>query len=122
MDNGSSYERKTKGWFLWGIVLTWALSIPFIIGIFHSFQGISEQKATGIGALAGGLAEGFITFGLILAFLVPVVAIVLLIRSFSSGHRMRTLFSLLSIGWNVLMLLAGLSVLFFFFHTIHSVQ
>jgi len=88
MDNGSSYDRKTKGWFLWGTVLTWALSIPFILGIFHSFREVSEQKATGLGAIAGGLAEGFVTFGLILAFLVPVVAIVLLIRSFSSGHWM----------------------------------
>jgi hypothetical protein len=97
MDNGSSYDRKTKGWFLWGTVLTWALSIPFIlgIGISHPFRGISEQKATGMGTVAGDLAEGYITFGLLLALLVPVVAIVLLIRSFTSGHWMRTLFSLL---------------------------
>ena len=120
MDNGSSYDRKTKGWFLWGTVLTWALSIPFILGIFHSFREVSEQKATGLGAIAGGLAEGFVTFGLILAFLVPVVAIVLLIRSFSSGHWMRTLFSLLYIVWNVLMVLAGLSAWFFLSHTIHA--
>jgi len=120
MDNGSGYDRKTKGWFLWGTVLTWALSIPVVIGIFNSFRGISEQKATGLGAIAGGLAEGYANFGLILALLAPVVAIVLLIKSFSSGHRMRTLFSLLYIGWNLLMLFAGLFAWFFVFHQIHT--
>jgi len=110
MDNGSSDERKSR-WFLWGTVLTWALFLPFMIGIFHSFRGISEQKATGIGAIAGGLAEGYITFGLILALLVPVVAIVLLVRSFSSGRGMRSLVSLLYIGWNAIVLL-GLAGMF----------
>jgi len=109
MDNGSSHERKSR-WFLWGKVLTWALFIPFIIGIFIPFgRGIGEQKAMGLGAIAGGLAESYGTLGIILAFVLPVVAIVLLIKSFSSGHRMR---ALLYIGWNVivLMLLAGLFV------------
>jgi len=101
MDNGLSDDRKSRR-FLWGTVLTWALFIPFIIGIFPAFRGISEQKATGVGALAGGLAEGFATFGLILALLMPVVAIGLLIRSFSSGHGMRSLVSLLYIGWNAI--------------------
>jgi len=68
---GSSDDRKTR-WFLWGTVLTWALFIPTIIGIFPFLPGIAEQKATGMGATASGLAEGHVTFGLMLALLVPV--------------------------------------------------
>jgi hypothetical protein len=115
MDNGLRHDRKTKG-FLWGTALTWALTVPLLIGVFNFFRGISEQKATGLGAIAGGLTEGYLTFGFILGFVLPVVAIVLLIRSFSSGHGMRTLFSILYIGWNALIVF-GLSVcLFFFIH------
>jgi hypothetical protein len=94
MDDGLSHDRKTKSYF-WGTVLTWVLPVPLIIGIFNSFRRISEQTATGLGAIAGGLAEGYVTFGLILGFVLPVATIVLLMRSFSSGHGMRTLFSIL---------------------------
>jgi uncharacterized protein YybS (DUF2232 family) len=111
MDNGSSDDRKTKGRFLWGTVLTWALSIPFVIGMLTSFRGISEQKATGLGAVVGGLAGSYATFGIILAFVLPVVAILLLIRSFSSAHGMRSLVSLPYIGWNAIMLM-GLAAVF----------
>jgi hypothetical protein len=124
MDNDSTHESKTKG-FLWGTALTWTLSIPFIIGIFHSFRGISEQKATGVGAIVGGLEAGYATFGLILGLLLPVVAIVLLMRSFSSGHRVRALFSVLYIGWNVVMVM-GLAAMcvgaWFIIHQIHTVR
>ena len=110
MDDGTSEDRKRK-WFLWGTVLTWTLSIPLIIGMFNSFREISSQKATGLGAVAGGLVEGYATFGLILALVLPVGAIVLLVRSFSGGRRMRALFSLLYICWSALTLvLAGLFV------------
>jgi hypothetical protein len=99
MDN----DRKRK-WFLWGMVLAWTPSVPLIIGVLHSFRGISEQKATGLGAVAGGLAEVYVTFGIILTFILLVGAIVLLGRSFSGGHRMRALVSMLSICWSALML------------------
>jgi len=121
MDNDSSYDRKTKG-FLWGTALTWALSVPFIIGILNSFRGISEQKATGLGAIAGGLADSYATFGLILVFLMPVVAIVLLSMSFSPGHWMRTLFSILYISWNALIVFAGLSLWLFLIRVSHALR
>jgi F0F1-type ATP synthase membrane subunit c/vacuolar-type H+-ATPase subunit K len=110
MDGGSSDDRK-RNYFLWGTALTWALSAPLVIGIFHSFRGISEQKATGLGAVAGGLAESYAIFGLVLALVLPVGAIVLLVKSFASGHRVRALFSLLYICWSTLTLaFAGLFV------------
>jgi hypothetical protein len=42
-------ERQNK-WFLWGTAFTWTLSIPLIVGVSNAFKGISEQKATGLGA------------------------------------------------------------------------
>jgi biopolymer transport protein ExbB len=40
-----------------------------VMGILNAFKGISEQKATGLGAVAGGIAEALVTtaFGLIVA-------------------------------------------------------
>jgi hypothetical protein len=103
-------DRKKK-WFLWGTVLTWTLSIPFIIEAFNIFRGMSGQKSAGLGAIAGGLAELYVTVGIILAFVLPVGAIVLLVRSFSKGHPLRGVFSVLYICWSVLTLvLASLFV------------
>ncbi len=110
MDSCSGDDRKRK-FFLWGSILTWTLSIPLIIGVVNAFKGISEQKATGLGAAAGGLAEVFVALGIISGFVLPVGAIVLLVKSFDGGHRMRAVFSLLYIGWSLLTLvLAGLFV------------
>ena len=120
MGDSSSNDRTIR-WFVWGTVLTSSLSVPLIIGMFYSSRGISEESAAGLGAVAGGLAEGYATFGLILAFVLPVAAIVLLIRSFSGGHRMRGLFSLLCICWSALMFaLAGLFVWMSFIYLPHS--
>jgi hypothetical protein len=116
MDNDPN--RK---WFIWGMVLAWA-PVPLIVGgVLHAFPGISEQKATG--AVAGGLAEVYVTSGLILTFICLVGGIVLLGRSFSGGHRMRALFSVLSMGWSALMLLIfGLLMWLFFFKLPHGVR
>ena len=41
-----------------------------VVGILNAFKGISEQKATGLGAVAGGIAEALVTtaIGLYLAY------------------------------------------------------
>jgi hypothetical protein len=100
MDN----DPKRK-WFIWGMVLAWIPSVPLIIGILHSFRGISEQKATGLGAVAGGSAEAYLTFGLAFTFISLLTAIVMLGRSFSGGHGTRTLLSVLSMCWSAFMLI-----------------
>ena len=114
MDDSSSHDRKRKCFF-WGTVLTWTLSIPLIIGIFsNAFKGISEEKATGLGAIAGGLAEAYVTLGLLLSLVLPVGAIVLLVRSFSG-------FSLLYIcGCALTLALAGLFVWLSFIYLPHT--
>jgi hypothetical protein len=96
MDDSLSYDRKRKS-FLWGTVLTGTLSIPLIIVFFNAFRGMFAEKATGLAAVAGGLAEAYVTLGVLLSLGLPVGAIILLLRSFSAGHWMRGLISLLCI-------------------------
>jgi hypothetical protein len=108
--NTQSCKGRDRTWFGWGVALTFALSIPPVISLFNAFHGISEQRATGLGAVAGGLAEGYVTFAVILTFVLPIAAIVLLVRSFARGHGLRSLFCLLCICWNAIML--GLAAFF----------
>ena len=106
----ATYEAG-KNKFLWGLVLAWAPALPVLIGMRNIFRGISETKATGLGAVAGGLAEAFLIFGLMATLAFQVGGIVLLSRSFSPGHGARAVFSALSIGWSILtLLLLGLFI------------
>jgi hypothetical protein len=108
MDDILTHERKRK-WFIWGTVVSCTLSIPFVIAISNAFRGLSTEKATGLAAVAGGLVEAYVTFGVVLGFVMPIAAIFLLSRSLARGHGMRSLFSILCICWNALMLsLVGL--------------
>jgi hypothetical protein len=103
----------------WGMTLALIAFLPTIIGIFNVFRaGISENKATGLGAVAVGLTEAYATLGLILTLMLPVAAIVLLGKSLSRLHPMRALLSWLSICGSVLVLvLSGLSIWVLFIHT-----
>jgi hypothetical protein len=91
--------------FLWGAGLAWAPWIPTLIGIGYAFRGIFEQKATGLGVVAGGLVELFVVWGIGTMIISQVAAIIWLCRAFSGEHWMRSLFSVLSIGLSGLMLL-----------------
>ena len=113
-------DESRRKRFLWGVLLAWLPSIPFVIGLAASFKGFSEQRATGLGAVAGGFAEIFAAFGFALAFLFEVGAIVLLIRAFSGENRLRAFFSVVSIGVSVLMLfLFGLILWLFLVESRH---
>jgi hypothetical protein len=106
-----------KRWFLWGMVLAWTPSVPIIIEVLDTLR---EKKATGLGAVAGGFAEVYLTFGLILTFAFLVGGIVLLGKSFSGEHRMRTLLSVVSMCWSASMLfIFGLLIWLFFVHLPH---
>jgi hypothetical protein len=92
--------------FLWGVLLAWAPWLFVgILGLVNILKGISEQKATGLGAVAGGLAEAFITFGLATTLVFEVSAIVLLVRTFSRQHQLRSLSSVICICMSALMIL-----------------
>ena len=107
-------DEPEKKRFLWGVSLAWAPWVPMLVGLANAFKGISEQKATGLGAVAGGLAEAFTLFGMAATLVFEVSAIVLLVRAFSGKHRLRSLFSFVSIFLSALMIfLLGWCVWFF---------
>ena len=114
-------DEPKKKRFLWGVALAWAPWIPTVMGIGSAFRGISEQKATGLGAVAGGVAEMFALWGIFATLISQVAAIVLLFRAFSPGHWARSLFSVLSICLSGLMLLlVGLFLWLFWFQIHHA--
>ena len=81
MEDSLIHDPKRK-FFLRGTIVTGTLSIPLVIVFFHAFRGIFAAKATGLSAIAGGLAEAYVTLGVLLSLGLPVGAIVLLLRSF----------------------------------------
>jgi biopolymer transport protein ExbB len=44
-----------------------------VLGIIHAFQGISSQKSTGLGAVAGGISEALVTTAIGLFVAIPAV-------------------------------------------------
>src|SRR5579872_6282011 len=44
-----------------------------VLGIIHAFQGISTEKSTGLGAVAGGISEALVTTALGLFVAIPAV-------------------------------------------------
>lgn len=98
-------DDPKKKRFLLGMVLAWVPLLPLIAVIPNSFRGISEQKATGLGAVAGGGMEYFLMFGMGAAFAVSVIAIVLLFRTLSVEHLLRSVVAILSICWSGLLLI-----------------
>lgn len=89
-------ELKRKR-FLWGVLLAWLPWILIGLGLINWFHGASGQKATGLGAVALS-PEGM---GFAIALLFEPIAIVLLSRSFSRGHWLRTSLSVVSICLSV---------------------
>lgn len=107
--------------FLWGVALAWGPWIPTMIGFTNAFRGISNTKATGLAAVAGGIAETYVLVGLATTLICEVSAMVLLFRAFSRGHEVRSAFSVLSICMSGLMILVfGLSLWLFWFESHHT--
>jgi hypothetical protein len=99
----SSQDPK-KRMFFYGMLLTLLILVPSIISIMVSFRGISEQRATGLGAVAGGISEAYAIYGMAFTIVAPIVVIVFFIKSLAPGHAFRSLISWLLIGWSSLML------------------
>lgn len=97
-------ENLSKNRFLLGLVLAWVPWIPIIVGLCYAFRGISSTKATGLYAVAGGLAETFVLWGVITMVVSEVAAIIYLARAFSAGHGLRNFFAVFSIVLSGLML------------------
>ncbi len=69
------------------------LCYAHLIGLYHAFRGVSREKATGLAAVAGGVTELLATFGLAVTLVFEVVAIILLLRSFSGERPARAILS-----------------------------
>ncbi len=95
-------EAKSKR-FLWGMLLAWIPWVPLFFCLHDAFKGVSEQRATGLGALVGGFWF-FAIFGLVVTLAFGVAAIVLLVRAMSREGGLRSMFSLLSICSSALMI------------------
>jgi hypothetical protein len=104
----SQTDETNRRRFLWGVLLAWIpflfVVFPTIIGLFSALREISNQKATGLGAVAGGLGETFSTFGFAAFAVFEAAAIVLLLRAFSRGHPVRAFVSVVSICCSGLMI------------------
>ena len=106
---------KSREWknrrFILGIVLAAVTFVPFGIAFVDGLRTVSEAKTTGLGAVAGGLSEFYVMFGLAVVVAVSVLAIVLLIKSFSPEEPIRMLGSIIGITWcGLVVFLAVVSV------------
>jgi hypothetical protein len=111
VDYNTETAGRTK--FRWGLLLAWIpllfFIVPTAIGIVNAFVSITNQRATGLAAVAGGFAEVLATFGLVAVVGSEVAAIVMLIRSLSRSHPMRTVVAIISASCGGLLLcLVGL--------------
>jgi hypothetical protein len=100
-----SPDTRQRQLYLWGLTLAWIPALPIVIFLVNALRGISENKATGLGAVAGGISEASVVSGLLFILFCCVGAIVCLARSFSRRHPGRTILSVLSICWSVFVLL-----------------
>jgi hypothetical protein len=96
-------DANTKR-FLTGVALAWVPWVPTIAGLVYAFRGISDTKAVGLGAVAGGLGESFVLWGIITMVIAQIAAIVWLGKSFSPAHGWRNVISVVSIVFSGLML------------------
>ena len=103
--------------FLWGVAIGWFSIIPLLYGCANAFKGVSQQKATGLGAVAGGMAEVCATVGALVLLLTPLIAIYLLVTSWSRDQAARNFFSVVTILWSgfTLFLILGAAWLMFVF-------
>jgi len=70
----------------WGVLLAWVpLAVVVVPGILNSFRGITEQKATGLGAIAGGVMEMIVTWGILSFIAVEVASLVFTVRALRGG-------------------------------------
>ena len=97
--------------FVKGLVFAWIPLLFFIVPFFvAAFSGISTNRATGLGAVAGGLSEGLATFGLFAMVACDVYGVILLVKTISKGELFTRFLAIVSIGCGSLfvLLLCGL--------------
>lgn len=117
---GKTMDDQKKKRFLWGVALAWAPFLIFIPACLNMFKGISERKATGLGAVAGGFAEAFAVFGFLTVIVFEVGGVVLLARSCAREKPGRSAVAVLTIcASGFMLLILGLVAWLFFFQMRH---
>lgn len=116
---GDLGEHKKRR-FLWGAALAWVPALPLGFTVVGILRNLSTSKATGFGAVTAGLAEAYLTLGIVLTFIFELAAIILLLRAFSRDHPMRSAVSIVSICFSTLIIvLFGVFVWLLFFKMPH---
>ena len=108
-------ESDATSRFVKGALFAWVPLLFFIVPTVVSIlRTIVPQKATGIGAVAGGLSEALVTFGLVAMVGCEVYAVYLLAGTFAKGQLFRGFFAAVSIGCGTLLVLALSALLVWF--------
>ena len=101
----------------WGIALAWVpLIVFYVFGLRNAFRGIIANKATGLGAVAGGFVEGMTILGIVSLFSTQIGSIVLLSRTFSKVSGSRAALSIVTIGLSFLAIALTAGSLWLLFH------
>jgi hypothetical protein len=106
--------------FLWGLLLAWIPWVPTMIGVGYMFIGINNSKATGLAAVAGGMAELLVWWGVAAMFVSQIAAIVWLFRSLLSCAILRSTIAVVSITASGMTLLLLCTFLFLAYRFMHS--
>jgi hypothetical protein len=85
-------------------------------GLFNAFRGVSQAKATGLAAVAGGFAEALVTFGLVAFIVCQVAAVVLLPRGVRREEWGRSMVAVVSIVCSVGILALTALATWWFWH------
>jgi hypothetical protein len=96
---------RRPNWFLWGMGLAAIPSVPLLIAFRAILVEVSNQKQTGLGAVAGGASEAFMMLGMLVSLALPLAAIFALFRSLSRSNMGRSVIASVAIGWSLLLLL-----------------
>ena len=100
-----------------GIGLAW-IPILFVVGpgIISAFRGVSQEKATGVAAVAGGLLEFFAMFGFVAFIACEVAGLVLLARGIGREQWGRSMAAVVSIVVSLLFLTSTVFLMWWFWH------
>ena len=86
-------------------MLAWAPWLAMVPGLWSMFIGINSSKATGLAAVAGGMAEALVWWGLATLVAAQLVALIWLVRCFSKQDTFHNLISFVSICASGMMLI-----------------
>jgi len=99
-------EREvTQRRFWWALVFAWVPLIPWlprILGIAAAFGNLTQGKA---GPLTAAAHDPLFLTGVALTIILQTSAIILLLDTISSAHRIRSTIAIVSIGVSVSMVL-----------------